>query len=48
MPTLREVSKSDDDVAIRFEQVDYTIDEGVDTVMLLVSVKGGNIPEIET
>ena len=34
-------------VVIGFSQVDYTIDEGAGTVMLLVRVRDGNIPEAE-
>ena len=30
---------------IGFSQVDYTIDEGAGTVLLLVHVRDGNIPE---
>ena len=32
---------------IGFSPVDYTIDESAGTVMLLVSVQNGNIPEAE-
>ena len=32
---------------IGFSQVDNTIDESADTMMLLVSVQDGNIPEAE-